>query len=189
MAVGNHILLVGLPRSGTSWVAAVLGASPSVEYEREPITQEWIRDGLRNTSVDPSGNEEYANLTASVLIDDGPRRLIKEVNTFLVPYLIERDDLDIVLLHRHPCAVALSHWERRWTRLDMRELFQVEETGDFWFDHGRLQALLMRPAADTVRRRGRIVAYDTLTQDPRTEYERLASRLSLEWDAAAVAHL
>lgn len=188
MASRNDILLVGLPRSGTSWLGAVLGSSASVEYEREPITQAWISEGLRNTSVDPYTNEEYASLVAETLNDSGSARLIKEVNTLLVPYVSDRDDATTLLLYRHPCAVALSHKERRWTRLDMEALFGLEETGDFWYDHGRLQGLLLAPAVRAIRGRSLIVSYDDLTRDPVAGFARLAAALGLDWSDENAAY-
>ena len=71
----------------------------------------------------------------------------------------------------------------------MKELFGAEETGDFWFDHGRLQALLMRPALRAIRHKGILVSYDALTRDPHQEFPRLARRLGLFWDESTRRHL
>jgi hypothetical protein len=77
--------------------------------------------------------------------------------------------------------VALSYKERRWTRLDLRDRFGLEKTGDFWYDHGRFQAMLLRPAFATLRSSGIRVSYEALTGDPLPEFEHLAKKLGLEW--------
>ena len=84
-------------------------------------------------------------------------------------------------LYRHPCAVALSYKERRWTALDLERRFGVKETGDFWYDHGVLQAKLLQPVLDEADNITRLVSYEKLTQDPKTEFEQLAADLGLEW--------
>jgi hypothetical protein len=63
----------------------------------------------------------------------------------------------------------------------MEILFGVEETGDFWYDHGRLQGLLLTPAVRAIRGRGLIVSYDDLTRDPVPGFARLAGELRIEW--------
>jgi hypothetical protein len=189
MSLKNDILLVGLPRSGTSWVGAVLGSSPSVEYLREPITQAWLEEGIGTPTVDPGADPVYADAVAEVLAASGSRRLIKEVNPYLIPYTLTHFPTVVAFLHRHPCAVALSYKERRWTRLDLKARFGLEETGDFWFDHGRFQALLLRSCVDAIRSGGHIVSYEALTGDPQAEFQQLAASLGIEWTEASRDYL
>lgn len=185
----TDILLAGLPRSGTSWVGSVLGASPSVEYLREPITQSWLEAGNRTPLVDPFRDDGYRRHAATHLRPAGSRRLLKEVNPLLIPHVLDEYPMQVVLLRRHPCAVALSYHERGWTRLDIEDRFGVEAAGDFWRDHGAYQALLLEPAATAIQGRGLVVSYEDLTQDPEASFAELATDLGLVWDAASTEFL
>lgn len=189
MAVRNDILLVGLPRSGTSWVGAALGSSSSVEYLREPITQAWLDEGVGTPTIDPNVDGAYAAVVARVLPAGGGRRLIKEVNPYLIPYAVERTLATVAFLHRHPCAVALSYKERRWTRLDLKPRYGIEETGDFWFDHGRFQALLLSAAAEAIRRHAVVISYEDLTANPHQGFESVARELGIEWGESSRDYL
>jgi hypothetical protein len=179
------ILLVGLPRSGTSWVGSVLGASPSIEYLREPITQSWLDAGNRTPLVNPLRDDDYRRHVGTSLQPTTSRRLIKEVNPLLIPYALDESPVQVILLRRHPCAVALSYHERGWTRLDVEERFGIEAAGDFWRDHGAYQALLLGPAATAIKGRGLVISYEALTRRPEKAFAGLATELDLVWDAAS----
>jgi len=185
----NDILLVGLPRSGTSWAGSVLGRSPSLEYLREPITQAWLEAGNRTPIVDPNKDEAYRHLAESNLAGAGSRRLIKEVNPLLVAYVLDELQLQVVLLQRHPCAVALSYHERGWTRVNVTDRFGVATSGDFWRDHGAYQALLLSPAVAVLEGRGSMVWYEDLAGSPEAAFARLAGELGLEWNEDSATFL
>ena len=186
--MSRDVLIVGLPRSGTSWVGSVLGSSPSVEYLREPITQSWLETGNRSPLIDPDIDSGYRDHSLRFLVGHPPRRLIKEVNPLLVPFVVSDLDLEVVLLLRHPCAVALSYHERGWVRLDLESRFGLDSTGDFWRDHGAYQALLLNAAA-AVLTADRRVSYEVLTHDPEAGFAALAEQLGLEWSESSAAHL
>lgn len=185
----SDILLVGLPRSGTSWVGSVLGSSPSVTYEREPITQAWLEADNRSPLVDPSADGAYRDHAAGVLSDHGHRRLVKEVNPLLVPHVLAEFPVTVVLLRRHPCAVALSYFERGWKRLDIEERFGAKSAGDFWHDHGAYQALLLSEAAAAVAGEGLAVAYEDLTENPHRGFADLAAALDMSWEGVSRDYL
>ncbi len=187
--MSNDVVLIGLPRSGTSWVGSVLGSSPSVEYLREPITQAWLDDGNPSPLVDPAVDDRYRSHSSEILADAGNRRLIKEVNPLLVPLLAEEGRAEVVLLHRHPCAVALSYHERGWVGLNLEERFGVESSGDFWHDHGVYQALLLQPAVAVLADPRLLISYEELTQDPSSGFAELATRLGLVWDESSARYL
>lgn len=187
--MSRDVLFVGLPRSGTSWVGAVLGSSPSVEYLREPITQSWLEAGYKSPLVDPSVDLPYRDHAAGFVREGDHRRLIKEVNPLLIPYVMAESAMQVVLLHRHPCAVALSYYERGWKHLDIEDRFGVESTGDFWRDHGIYQAVLLSGAAAAIKGIGVVVSYEELTRKPQKAYADLASALDLRWESASREYL
>ncbi len=169
-------------------MGSVLGSTPSIEYLREPVTQSWLEAGNRSPLVDPATDSGYRNHSLEWLRAGERRRLVKEVNPLLVRFVMAELDMEVVLLHRHPCAVALSYHERGWTGLDLESRFGVEPSGDFWRDHGAYQALLLRPAAEAIGASG-IVSYEELTHDPEKGFSLLAARLGLEWGESSSAHL
>ena len=191
MSRPTPVLLVGLPRSGTSWVGAVLGAAPTVEYLREPITQEWLVRGGTTPMVDPHQDNAYEELSVATLSDGATARLIKEVNPYLVPFCVENGLAEVLLLHRHPCAVALSYFERGWTNLDLQRRFGVAESGDYWFDHGSYQALHLNSAVRTAAAspHAQVISYESLTADPVAAFSHLAAQLGIDWGPVSFAHL
>ncbi len=117
------------------------------------------------------------------------RRLVKEVNPLLIPFALDEFPVTVVLLHRHPCAVALSYFERGWKRLDIAERFGAESADDFWHDHGAYQALLLGDAAAAVAGAGHVVAYEDLTRNPRRGFADLAAALDLPWEEVSRDYL
>ena len=189
MPHSNDILIIGLPRSGTSWVGGVLGSSTSVDYLREPITQSWLEAGNPSPLVDPAGDRSYLDHAARFLVESGRRRLIKEVNPLLIPHVLANHPMQVVLLHRHPCAVALSYFERGWKRLALEDRFGVDSTGDFWRDHGTYQALLLAGPVAAMEGGGTVVAYEDLTHNPQQGFADLASMLDLRWELTNTEYL
>ena len=138
--------------------------------------------------MDPTTDSTYRNHSLEYLRAGKLRRIVKEVNPLLARFVMAELEMEVVLLHRHPCAVALSYHERGWTGLDLESRFGVDSSGDFWRDHGAYQALLLRPAADAVGGDG-IVSYEELTHDPEKGFSSLAARLDLEWGESSIAYL
>ena len=133
------ILILSLPRSGSSWVGEMLGASPSAMYLREPITQTYISRSPGKPSffeIDKNHPpQSYVNSAANVfsgmpLFDPSiirfpkqwsllkrrkKRIVIKEVNPLALAWIIEQFQPRIIYLIRHPAAVAQSFSKLEWT--------------------------------------------------------------------------
>jgi hypothetical protein len=132
------ILIISLPRSGSSWVGDILGASPSAMYLREPInltfsksapnrsffeiTTDRIREGyLRISDIAFKGLPSFPK---TIVINPHQwalthrrkkRVIIKEINPLALSSWIPRYHLRIVYLIRHPAAVANSFYQQHWT--------------------------------------------------------------------------
>jgi hypothetical protein len=129
------ILVAGLPRTGTTWIASVLGATAGTTYFHEPFNYRNVEESapftmryLRRADEDPkfaaycekcfAGRQRHRAVT---LYQSRWRRrlpflagrvLIKDVHTFLALDWIDRHIAPrIVVVLRHPCAVADS-WFR-----------------------------------------------------------------------------
>jgi hypothetical protein len=132
------ILVVSLPRSGSSWVGNSLAFSRSAMYLREPITQSYLRrNGGGGPVFEVSGEPPAAYQSdadtafrgvpafdASIvkvpsqwsLIQRSERRIvIKEVNPLALGWILERYQPKVIYLIRHPAAVARSYFKMGWT--------------------------------------------------------------------------
>ncbi len=127
--VGPPILVIGMGRSGTSWVGEILGRAPDAMYLREPVTQSmlaakqsqgvpfnpeadelcarWGDRAFAATPSFPANIQQHPNQWR--LRDRRQRRLvIKEVDPLLLPEYLSRYRPRVVFLLRHPAGVALS---------------------------------------------------------------------------------
>jgi hypothetical protein len=143
------ILVVSLPRSGSSWVGHILGGSEDALYLREPITQSYLRRaGKRDVPVvfemgacrDERAYELFAaRAFAGILRFDRDivqfprqwdlagrtrkRTVVKEVNPLAIERLWERFQPRIVFLVRHPVPVMRSFHALGWNRCDFWDQF------------------------------------------------------------------
>lgn len=132
------VLLISLPRSGSSWVGATLGLSPGALYLREPISQPHLERHKQRGVVFtiqpdalPDGYARHADRAFQGLPKFRPnvvrfpaqwslssrrnrRVVVKEVNPLALDWLISRYQPKIVYLLRHPAAVAASFARLGW---------------------------------------------------------------------------
>lgn len=132
------ILVLSLPRSGSSWIGATLGAAPNAIYLREPITQSLAGKSGHQTGViaiDPVNPLPSHQKLGSLAFMGVPvfekdiiqgiskwsllkRRhnflVIKEVNPLGIEWFIKQFSPRIIFLTRHPAAVAASYKKLGW---------------------------------------------------------------------------
>lgn len=133
------VLLVSLPRGGSSWVGSILGASDAALYLREPLTHPYMRAFPSSPSffeLDACKDVELYRTCAANAFAAIPRfspsvipfpnqwsyrgrRLrrvvIKEVNPLVLDWIIAEHSPRVVYLLRHPVAVANSFFAQNWT--------------------------------------------------------------------------
>lgn len=134
------VVVVSLPRSGSSWIGGILGAADDALYLREPLTQAYLKHvGYKSTPcfewgacADGAAFDRFAGLAFRAIPRFGPtmvplpkqwrlatrsrkRVVIKEVNPLVVARLWRRFHPKIVMLVRHPAPVALSFHALGWT--------------------------------------------------------------------------
>jgi glycosyltransferase involved in cell wall biosynthesis len=133
------ILVVSLPRSGSSWVGETLAQAGAAAYLREPITQTnlLIHPRLSVFEVDPAAVPREYQKVSELAFGGIPyfgrkivsyrrqwrlgqrshkRVVIKEVNPLALAYWQTAFESDFIALVRHPAAVALSLQGMRWSR-------------------------------------------------------------------------
>lgn len=133
------LLVLSMPRSGSSWIGSVLGSSKSAAYLHEPITQSYLRHvGVRSLTTfevlpeDPPQVYELATDNTFAGIPAFPKRItrkrsqwklkdrkqkrlvVKEVNPLAVKWFIDKYKPRIIYIIRHPAAVANSFSALGW---------------------------------------------------------------------------
>lgn len=144
------VLVISLPRSGSSWVGDTLGASPGALYLREPVTQGYTarRSGIPTVHevAEETVSTTYRAIATDALggipafsqgvvqrpeqwsLSDRTRRrpVVKEVNPLACAWLAEKFRPRIIFLRRHPAAVASSIHRQGWTGLKFQQKFRPE---------------------------------------------------------------
>jgi hypothetical protein len=130
----NTIFLAGTGRSGTTWVSNVINYRKSYREMFEPFRPKTVpevahfknKQYIRPDSQDPRFLEPVKAILAGRIsnwwVDQyntrffATRRLIKDIraNLFLKWLHTQFPKIPIVLLLRHPCAVALSKRKLKW---------------------------------------------------------------------------
>jgi hypothetical protein len=190
------VLVLSMPRSGSSWVGRILGGADDALYLREPLSQgdPAIRQRILFDPRDQPELERICRRLADrafqgipdfkdvVLYDPKQwslaqrrhrRVVIKEVNPKACPWYLERYRPRVVFLVRHPAAVAWSAQKHHW----------IGSTPEAWEDWGRAQGeclyetwkiLKDYPASETV-------AFESLCDDPVGGFRRLYDFAGLTW--------
>jgi hypothetical protein len=155
-AMDPPILVTGLPRSGSSWVGSILGASPASLYLREPMTQSYLnRIGRQNSPFfewdvckDGRAYDRFAALAFRAIprFDKtivaypeqwrfpgrkAKRVVVKDVNPLVIGRLWQRFRPRIVFLVRHPVAVSRSFHALGWTGDQFRTRFTAPTLARF----------------------------------------------------------
>ena len=135
------VLILSMPRSGSSWIGEILGSAPNAAYLREPINQTYLNNegcgqsSLIEIDTDSVAPPSYVNARAKVsaaipdfeydvVSDRGQWSLrsrpirtlvVKEVNPLAIRYLLQGFRPYVIYLTRHPVAVAHSFYVSGWT--------------------------------------------------------------------------
>jgi hypothetical protein len=190
------VLVLSLPRSGSSWIGETLGSAADALYLREPVTQS--DDAFRNLGTvfspeDPKISGAYRSLAdraflgcpdfgSHIVIFAGQwsltsrvsrRLVIKEVNPLACQWYIGHYQPFIVFLLRHPAAVAWSMHRMGWLGMDSED----------WRESGDFQGRALRSAKEALEEYERhcLILYEDLCANPRQQFERLYMYAGLRW--------
>ncbi|WP_022836474.1 sulfotransferase [Salisaeta longa] len=176
------LLLMGFPRSGTTWVADVIGRAPELLYLQEPVTQS--RPAGRYAVEDKGRGEApayyarwadraFAGVPAfSTNIVRRPRQwrigarahrrvFVKEVHPLALRWYAGRYQPQVIYLVRHPAAVAYSFRRLGWTRQprdayvhpSRQAQYPPPPRDTFWARMGYVQGVALRAAMEVVHDR------------------------------------
>ena len=197
------VLILSLPRSGSSWVGSVLGRSGASLYLREPMTQTTLavegadrRERLVDTPVwRDAARDAFRGLPRyrrRIVVDPaqwrlrvrrGRRVVVKEVTPSALPWLQERFAPRVVFLVRHPAAVASSVRALGWNAVeDATEMA-------WWAGEADRQARVLGACLDrlTGRDDATLVRYEDLCTTPVEGFRELHAFARLPWTEAAAA--
>ena len=208
---GPPVLLLSLPRSGSSWVGAVLGSAANALYLREPVSQQRRAAGEPYTVVDvPASRPPVLVRAASDLAFAGipafppevistPRQwslgrrrrgrpVIKEVNPLACAFWLQHYRPHVILLVRHPAAVALSYSRLGWLGNEDVQADTDDPRHTVWEKSGMRQGHVHRSVLSALEGYPdhRIVQYEDLCQAPAAAFEALFAFAGLEWSAEVV---
>jgi hypothetical protein len=201
------VLVLSVPRSGSSWVGVTLGRAQNALYLREPMTQSCLAY-FRQTGhpqnvvyeVEPSTASGVFARAASKAFSGLPvfppwvvtfpeqwdlqsrkkrRLVIKEVNPMACKLLVEQYQPRVILLVRHPAAVSLSYVNMEWLSRPLgRQL--GEHLGE-----------TLRMALDGLADYDNytVVTYEELCAAPVSVFQRLYEFSELMWDDSSKAYI
>lgn len=188
-------LVLAFPRSGSTWVGETLGRAANALYLEEPINQSVLAAGVRfNFVKEPLNPPEVYRRHAAIALSACPafrlgivklpgqwslaarprRRLVlKEVHPAACAWLLRHAQPRLVLLVRHPAAVALSYKRLGWW---------TERPGE-WHYLGDFQGRALRAALAALADYPAhcVARYEDLCADPLGEFRRLFDFAGLDW--------
>ncbi|MEM5498170.1 sulfotransferase domain-containing protein [Paraglaciecola mesophila] len=195
--ISPSILLLSYPRSGSSWAGEILATSPQLAYLREPVTQPYLKrfggeqavfsaeDNHKDISIYQKLADDAFGGVPSVhrgVVDHkrdflpfsnatSQKLLIKEVNPAAASFYCKHYKPFLLVLLRHPAAVALSFHERGWLKRHS-ELLDGESELDEWGRFGQLYGTFLADAVDVVNhyQNSKIIKYEALVNDPKQQY-------------------
>jgi hypothetical protein len=221
------VLVTSLPRSGSSWIGGILGMSGGALYLREPMTQTYLkRFNQRGAPFFEwsmcRAPEVYARAAADAfrglprfgagivlhpqqwsLRDRKARRVvIKDVNPLVLDRLRRDFNPKIILLVRHPVAVARSFHALGWTadqfvtRLSPDTLRQLAPSAaarsgmDFWEQIGSFQAIAQTLIAQALPDEDHMVMhYEDVCRDPQAAFAAMFAFAGLPADGTTAAEI
>jgi hypothetical protein len=198
------VLVLSLPRSGSSWVGRTLGQASDAMYLREPFTQgsaainrRVVFDPAEAPDLEPtlrrladsafrgvpSFRSKVVHYPEQWALADRRRRrvVLKEVNPRAAGWFLARYRPKVVFLVRRPAAVCWSAQRKGW----------LGSSVESWRARGLEDAETLRRAWDALRGRPDVlrVEYESLCRDPLTGFSRLYAFSGLDWDDAAAARV
>jgi hypothetical protein len=216
------VLLISLPRSGSSWIGHILGSAPDAAYLREPVSRSYVppERGRAVFEVDcnnppvayrkvadvafasvPRFSEDIVTRPEQWSLHDRTRRrlVIKEVNLLALKWFMKRYAPRVVLLVRHPAAVASSVHKLGWhgSRYEQkfldgvaaRRLAREWSNTPFFAQHTAFQASAITVALNALRDYSDkvVVRYEDACSSPQTFAAELFRFAGLTFDGSVTA--
>ncbi|CAN2048979.1 Sulfotransferase domain-containing protein [Candidatus Magnetomoraceae bacterium gMMP-1] len=213
----NTIIVAGVGRSGTTWLSNIINYKNDYRYMFEPFDmkkvnvvnalgyKKYLRSNNHNRIYFESANAILTGNIKNNWIDYynrkfiSQRRLLKDIRINLILNWIYKNfpGISLILLIRHPCAVAVSKIKRKWDThlnvfLSQKELmedflypFEVEiKKADSVFEKFIFMWCIENFVPLKQFKKGEIhlVFYENLCERPKYEIKQLFRFLNIDFD-------
>ena len=219
---GKPVFITGHGRSGTTWIGNTFSQAQGVLYCNEPCNPDMVKGAdfsawfryIRSDENDPyfercldtafkglmSYRSDWLKQRAYRRLLPGYRVVVKEVASFMsLEWVCKRYDPDVLVVFRHPCAVALSEKNKK-TPIESpimemikqaalvddhlkpyEEVFEKAKTpfeiyGAVWAARNRVIVDLMPHYPEW-----KILFYEDLCRNPLDCFQELFDRFNLDW--------
>ncbi|MEO8374958.1 MAG: sulfotransferase [Sphingomonas bacterium] len=188
----DPILVIGMPRSGSTLVEQILSSHPLVEGTSElpdiPAIGRRISDypngiaALTPAQLREMG-EEYLHRAAVQRQTDRPFFIDKLPNNWVhLPFIhLILPNAKIVDARRHPLGCCFSNFKQHFAR-GQAFSYSLEDMGRYYRDYVRLMAHMDAVQPGLVHR----VIYERMVEDTETEVRALLAACGLEFDPACL---
>ena len=183
------ILIVGMPRSGTSLVEQILASHPMVfgAGELENLNRlarkhflgggaDGVLPAIKNISADYLGQISGMGINAPFVTDKMP------INFRWLGFLMSRKNVKIVNVSRTPEAVCWSNFKTYFTSRGLGFTCDLEDIAEYYIMYKDIMSFWRE------RFSGRIydLSYEALTENQEEETRKLLDYCGLPWDAACL---
>ena len=183
------ILIVGMPRSGTSLVEQILASHPMVfgAGELENLNglarkhflgggADGVLPAIKNISADYLGQISGMGINAPFVTDKMP------INFRWLGFLMSRKNVKIVNVSRTPEAVCWSNFKTYFTSRRLGFACDLEDIAEYYIMYEDIMSFWRE------RFSGRIydLSYEALTENQEEETRKLLDYCGLPWDAACL---
>lgn len=206
----KKLIITGMPRSGTSWLGQLINSSPVVSFRTEPLFAYRFKNSINAESSSKDINTFFNNL---IEIDDDfilqkdklqegvyPQfeKTAADVLAFkttrhfelLERYMNSVEELNIVAIIRHPCAV-INSWFKSYREFEKKGCEQQRdwrsggcrknEIGEYWgFDDWLVSTKLFLQLAENYPN-FHIIRYSDVVNNTEQSVQQLFSKLELEY--------
>jgi len=222
--INNTILLCGTGRSGTTWLSSIINYNNEFRDMFEPFYPSMVRQvrGLYYKQYIRPENDKYKQLYLANKILTGDirslwvdrfnrkvlpkKRLIKDIRVNLMLGWIRENypHLPIVLIMRHPCAVAVSkvrlNWESNVTCYTNQDELVKDYLDDFLIKINRLKTDFEKhiavwcienyvPLRQLKKDDIYVVFYERLCVDPGGEVRKLFEYLDIPYENSVLREM
>jgi hypothetical protein len=214
----SAVLLAGTEKSGTTWISDIINYKHEYRYVFEPFWSakvEMCRHFRQQQYIRPDDHDRYFVQTTEAILSGRIRnkwtdkyhrrfiakqRLVKDIraNLFLKWIRAHFPEVPIVLVLRHPCAVARSHLRRTHLRCDLGRFLDQEELMEDWLNPFRAEIAAAQAEFDKYVFRWcietyvplkqfraneiHLAFYESFCEQPESEIDKLFSFLGKDYD-------
>lgn len=204
----RNIMIIGMPRSGTSWLGQIINSDPRVIFRTEPLFAYRFKN-----IINPASRCDEVNSFIRALYDvddfilqkqnrkagfypEFEKNALPQIMAFkttrhfelLEKYLACVSDLSVIAIIRHPCG-AINSWINSYREFEKKGCEQHQdwrsggcrknETGEYWGFNDWLTSTAQFVRLSQQYKNFHIIRYSDLVEDTDLAVRRLFEKLDL----------